>query len=131
MARKSLSDDLAGRAAKTLYDLRTRLSRSTPQAFSAEPPDAKTGARIPTHPGATAYFDGETKSFYERYGEAILTGVWGLSIFGSGIADRRTSTGLRRLCHDQTRCSRISKLRACRSRKRRSKQARSSVELRA
>lgn len=86
MARKSLSDDLAGRAAKTLYDLRTRLSRSTPQAFSAEPPDAKTGARIPTHPGATAYFEGETKSFYERYGEAILTGVWGLSIFGSGIA---------------------------------------------
>ncbi len=86
MAQRTMSDDLAGRTAKTLYDQRTRLSRQVPIAFSAEPPDGKTGARIPVHPGAMAYFDGETKTFYERYGELIFTGLWGASILGSGLA---------------------------------------------
>jgi TRAP transporter TAXI family solute receptor len=86
MARKTLSEDLAGRTAKSLYDLRTRVSRMLPIAYGAEPPDAKTGARIPVHPGAMAYFDGETKTLFERYGEAILSLLWGSSILGSGLA---------------------------------------------
>ncbi|MGL4637951.1 MAG: TAXI family TRAP transporter solute-binding subunit [Beijerinckiaceae bacterium] len=86
MARKTLSDDLAGRTAKSLYDLRTRVSRMLPIAYGAEPPDAKTGARIPVHPGAMAYFDGETKTMFERYGDVILSVIWGSSLLGSGLA---------------------------------------------
>ncbi len=86
VARASMSEDLAGRTAKTLYDLRTRLNRTIPIAFTAEPPDGKMGARLPVHPGAMAYFDGETKTFFERYGELIFTGLWGASIIGSGLA---------------------------------------------
>jgi hypothetical protein len=37
------------------------------------------------HPGAMAYFDGESKTFYERYGEMLFTGLWGASILGSGL----------------------------------------------
>ncbi len=86
VARASMSEDLAGRTAKTLYDLRTRLNRTIPIAFTAEPPDGKMGARLPVHPGAMAYFDGETKTFFERYGELVFTGLWGASILGSGLA---------------------------------------------
>ncbi len=86
VARATMSEDLAGRAAKSLYDLRTRLNRTIPIAFTAEPPDGKSGGRLPVHPGAMAHFDGETKTFYERYGEFIFTGLWGASILGSGIA---------------------------------------------
>jgi TRAP transporter TAXI family solute receptor len=85
VARATMSEDLAGSTAKSLYDLRTRLNRTIPIAFTAEPPDGKAGARLPVHPGAMAYFDGESKTFYERYGEMIFTGLWGASIIGSGL----------------------------------------------
>jgi TRAP transporter TAXI family solute receptor len=85
MARASMSDVLAGQVAKSLFDLRTRVSRKVPIAFTAEAPDASTGARIPVHPGAAAFFEGESKTLYERYGEVILTALWGLSILGSGL----------------------------------------------
>jgi hypothetical protein len=85
VARATMSEDLAGSAAKSLYDLRTRLNRTIPIAFTAEPPDGKAGARLPVHPGAMAYFDGESKTFYERYGEMLFTGLWGASILGSGL----------------------------------------------
>jgi TRAP transporter TAXI family solute receptor len=85
VARATMSEDLAGNVAKSLYDLRTRLNRTIPIAFTAEPPDGKAGARLPVHPGAMAYFDGESKTFYERYGEMLFTGLWGASILGSGL----------------------------------------------
>jgi TRAP transporter TAXI family solute receptor len=85
VARATMSEDLAGSVAKSLYDLRTRLNRTIPIAFTAEPPDGKAGARLPVHPGAMAYFDGESKTFYERYGEMLFTGLWGASILGSGL----------------------------------------------
>jgi TRAP transporter TAXI family solute receptor len=86
VARTSMSEALAERTTRSLYDLRTRLNRTIPIAFTAEAPDAKTGARLPVHHGAMAYFDGESKTFFERYGELLFTGLWGLSIVGSGLA---------------------------------------------
>jgi TRAP transporter TAXI family solute receptor len=86
MARASMPEAVAEQVAKSLYDMRTRLSRQLPIAFGMEPPDAKSGARIPVHPGAAAHFDGETKTFMERYGESLLTGVWGLSLLGSALS---------------------------------------------
>jgi TRAP transporter TAXI family solute receptor len=100
VARATMSDDLAGRTAKSLYDLRARLSRIIPIAFTAEPPDGTEGARLAVHPGAMAYFDGETKTFYERYGELIFTGLWGASILGSGIVGLLAWLGRRR--HSET-----------------------------
>jgi TRAP transporter TAXI family solute receptor len=85
MARSAMPEGLAGEVAKSLYDMRARLSRVVPVAFSMEPADALTGARLPVHPGAAAHFDGETKTFMERYGDALLSGLWGISILGSAI----------------------------------------------
>jgi hypothetical protein len=83
MARSTMPDAVAGAIAKSLYDLRTRLSRVAPVAFSAEPPDGKTGARLPAHPGAVAYFDGESKTFMERYGELLFMLLWAATLVGS------------------------------------------------
>lgn len=86
MARATMPNEVAGQVAQSLYDLRTRMSRQFPVAFTAEPPDAKTGARIPVHPGATAYFDGEATTFIERYGELTLTVLWGCTLLGSAVS---------------------------------------------
>ena len=32
-----------------------------------------------------AYFDGESKTFFERYSELIFTGIWGVFIVGSAL----------------------------------------------
>jgi hypothetical protein len=86
MARSSMPNGVAEQVARSLFELRTRVARQAPVAFTAEPPDAKTGARIPVHPGATAYFDGEAQTFFERYGELMLTVLWGGTLVATGIS---------------------------------------------
>jgi TRAP transporter TAXI family solute receptor len=83
MARSTMPNNIAGDIAKSLYDLRTRLSRVAPVAFTAEPPDGKTGARLPAHPGAVAFFDGESTTFMERYSEQLLMALWAVTLVGS------------------------------------------------
>jgi TRAP transporter TAXI family solute receptor len=85
MARADMSEDMAGKIAKTIMDLRSRVGRQLPQAFAAEAPDGDSESRIPVHPGATAHFEGESKSLFERYSEPVLTGFGVLSIVGSAL----------------------------------------------
>jgi TRAP transporter TAXI family solute receptor len=85
MARSTMPNDTAADIAKSLYDQRTRMARIAPVVFTAEPPDAKTGARIPAHPGAVAYFDGESRTFMERWGESLLMLLWGGTLIGSVV----------------------------------------------
>jgi TRAP transporter TAXI family solute receptor len=86
MARSSMPNGVAEQVARSLYELRTRVARQAPVAFTSEPPDAKTGARLPVHPGATAYFDGEAQTFFERYGDLMLTVLWGGTLVATGIS---------------------------------------------
>jgi hypothetical protein len=37
------------------------------------------------HPGATAHFEGESKTLFDRYSEPVLTGFGVLSILGSAL----------------------------------------------
>jgi TRAP transporter TAXI family solute receptor len=85
MARSDMSEDLAGRVAKTIMDLRSRVGRQLPQAFASEAPDGDSESRIPVHPGATAHFEGESKTLFDRYSEPVLTGFGVLSILGSAL----------------------------------------------
>jgi TRAP transporter TAXI family solute receptor len=102
MARKSMSDDLAGRVAKSFYDLRSRLSRKSQAGFMPEAPDEKMAGRISVHPGASAFFEGETKTLFERYGEIGVTLLWGLSIVGSGLTALLHWAGQKRVRVGQT-----------------------------
>ncbi len=96
VAHQQMSEDLGARVAKTLFDLRSRVNRQVPTAFTAEAPSATTGPKLPVHPGAEANFEGETKTFYERYGEMIFAGLWGASIIGSGLTAFVAWAGRRR-----------------------------------
>lgn len=86
MTNSRTPNQIAGDIAKSLYDLRARVSRQLPIAFSAEVPDAKTGAKFSVHPGAVAFFEGENTSFLERYSEIILTVLWGSTLLGSAVS---------------------------------------------
>jgi TRAP transporter TAXI family solute receptor len=85
MARASMSDDLAGRIAKTIMDLKPRVARQLPQAFAAEAPDSDSSSGIPVHPGAAAHFEGESKTLFERYSEPVTTAFWVISLVVSGL----------------------------------------------
>jgi hypothetical protein len=66
-------------------DLRSRVGRQLPQAFAAEAPDGDSESRIPVHPGATAHFEGESKTLIERYSEPLWLGLGLLSVLGSAL----------------------------------------------
>jgi TRAP transporter TAXI family solute receptor len=85
MARTTMSEDLAGRVAKAIMDLKPRVARQMPQAFAATAPDAESGLGIPVHPGAAAHFEGESKTLFERYNEIVTAAFWGVSLVVSGL----------------------------------------------
>jgi hypothetical protein len=41
---------------------------------------------VPVHPGAAAYFDGEQKTFFDRYGDLLYWAMILLSGLGSAVA---------------------------------------------
>ncbi len=69
-----------------LFSLRTALAADTPTANQMEAPDTEPGNTIPIHPGSSAYFDGDIKSFMEQYGDWFYILVMMGGIFGSLIA---------------------------------------------
>lgn len=86
VADRSLKESAVAELTKALFEIRQSVAAEVPGAASIEEPNAeKTGALV-IHPGASAYFDGEQKSFIEQYGEWIYLGVGGVSLLGSLIA---------------------------------------------
>lgn len=86
VADRGLKEAKVADLTKALFEIRQSVAAEVPGAASIEEPNAeKTGALV-IHPGATAYFDGEQKSFIEQYGEWIYIGVGGVSLLGSLIA---------------------------------------------
>jgi TRAP transporter TAXI family solute receptor len=85
MARADMSEDLAGRVAKAIMDLKPRVARQMPQAFAATAPDADSSSGITVHPGAAAHFEGESKTLFERYNELVTAVFWVVSLVVSGL----------------------------------------------
>ncbi len=73
MARSELDRVTVARLTQALFQLRSRLARSTPLAnrMQAIDPDSAVGAALPNHPGAIDYFAREQKTFLERYADWI------------------------------------------------------------
>lgn len=87
VARNELSESVVSELTRLLVTLRPQVVREAPQANQIDLPSTEDrAARLPTHPGAVAYIDGETKTFFERYGDYIYIGIMGFSILGSALA---------------------------------------------
>ena len=81
IAPKSLSDTKVGAFARQVFNVRQQLSRELPNAPKIEKPDTDKDAALPAHDGAAAYFDGNERTFLERYTDYI----WGIILVLSGL----------------------------------------------
>src|SRR5437879_3848811 len=81
IAPKSLSDTVVGAFARQLITARPQLARELPNVPKIEKPDTDKDAALPAHDGAAAYFDGNERTFLERYTDYI----WGIILVVSGL----------------------------------------------
>jgi TRAP transporter TAXI family solute receptor len=86
IASRDLEDYVVSDFTRRLFTLRMALSPSTSLADHIEKPDTDNETALPLHPGAAAYFDGNEKSFLDRYDDWFYLGAMGLSGLVSGLA---------------------------------------------
>lgn len=81
IAPRSLSDTTVGAFARQVFNVRQQLGRELPNAPKIEKPDTDKDAALPAHEGAAAYFDGNERTFLEKYTDYI----WGIILVLSGL----------------------------------------------
>jgi len=86
VASNRLSEQTAGELAKLLLGMRFSIATAFPSANRIKAPDTDKDSPISVHPGAAAYFDGEQKTFLERYSDFVYLGVMFASILASAAA---------------------------------------------
>ena len=91
VANKKLSGDAVGALAKAIMDIRRDLISEYPLLAQISPPntdktDADSDTYIPIHPGANAYFSGDEKTFFDKYGDQIFYGTLLLGTLTSLLA---------------------------------------------
>lgn len=83
VARSSVSEEAATALTRLIFDSRVPLESEFPMARLIEAVSTDKDAAVPVHPGAAAYYDGEEKGFFERYGDALFYGPMLFSIIGT------------------------------------------------
>lgn len=81
IAPRSLSDTAVGAFARQVVNVRQQIAHELPNAPKIEKPDTDKDAALPAHEGAAAYFDGNERTFLERYTDYI----WGVILVVSGL----------------------------------------------
>lgn len=83
---RALKDSVAEALARSLFDIRQSVAAEFPNFAQIEAPDTEKLGPLVVHPGAAAYFEGETKTFIEQYGEWIYIAIMAVSLLGSVLA---------------------------------------------
>jgi TRAP transporter TAXI family solute receptor len=86
VAGSGLSEQTIGELAKLLLNVRSSIAAQFPAANHIKAPDTDKDSPVTVHPGAAAYFDGEQKTFLERYSDFVYLGVMFASILASAAA---------------------------------------------
>ena len=87
LARRDLAEETVSELTRLLVALRLQVAQEVPAANQFELPSTDDrAAKLPTHPGTIAYAEGETKTFFERYGDFFYLGVMAFSLVGSAVA---------------------------------------------
>ncbi|NVO14074.1 MAG: ABC transporter substrate-binding protein [Rhodoplanes sp.] len=74
LAKRKLDDDTVATLAKAIMETRRELIGEFPILAQISAPSTDKDAFVPIHPGAAAYFDGDTKTFFDKYGDQIFYG---------------------------------------------------------
>ena len=85
VARKTLSEQKVGNFTKLLFGLRQSMVAEFPPIAKLAKPATDSDAAVLAHPGAAAYFDGEQKTFFDRYSDHMFWGLMLISGLGSAI----------------------------------------------
>lgn len=96
VASTALDEAIVSELTRLLFAMRPTLAVDVPLANRIEAPDTSKSSSLPVHPGASAYYDGEVQTFFERYEDWIYLTIMGLSIVGSGFAGVASATSSRR-----------------------------------
>ena len=83
---RGMKEAVATDLARSLFDIRQSVSAEFPNFGQIEAPDTEKLGPLVVHPGAALYFDGETKTFIEQYGEWIYIAIMIVSLAGSVLA---------------------------------------------
>ena len=86
VANRKVSDDVAGALVKAVFDARRELIAEHPILAQITAPDKDKDAFIPIHPGASAYFEGEQKTFFDKYSDQLFYGSMLLGSLASLLA---------------------------------------------
>lgn len=74
VANKKVGDDTISALTKAVMDSRRELMSEYPLLAQIASPGTDKDAFIPIHTGAAAYFDGDQKTFFDKYGDQIFYG---------------------------------------------------------
>jgi TRAP-type uncharacterized transport system substrate-binding protein len=85
-ARQNLSEEVVTRLTKRLFAMRRLLQSEVPVATAMEKPDTEKGSADAVHPGASAYYENNEKSFMDQYGDWLYISAMAFSGLGSVIA---------------------------------------------
>jgi TRAP transporter TAXI family solute receptor len=86
VARSIVDETVVSELTRLLFAMRPSLSTEVPLANRIEAPDTAKGSTLPVHAGASAYYEGEVRTFFERYGDWFYLIVMVLSVIGSAVA---------------------------------------------
>lgn len=86
IANKGVDEGVIASLTQQIFALRVAIEAAEPGASQLATPDSERAGALALHPGASAYYEGNVKSFFDRYGDAFYIGVMALSIGGSGLA---------------------------------------------
>jgi TRAP transporter TAXI family solute receptor len=86
VARKSLSETTVATFARQLFAVRQSLAKQVPGAGRIKKPDTDKDAELPVHRGASAFIDGNERTFLDRYGDYFWFALLVLSGLGSAGA---------------------------------------------
>jgi TRAP-type uncharacterized transport system substrate-binding protein len=86
VAQAKVSAGAAGELARLIYENKSELALDDGFAAKIEPADTDKDALIIAHPGAAEYINDDTKSFMDRYSDAMYLGAAALSIIGTIFA---------------------------------------------
>ena len=107
VANKNVSDDVVTALTKAMMEARRDLVGEYPLLAQVMAPSTDKDAYVPIHPGAAAFFDGDEKTIFDRYGDqffygsmllgtlmSVLAAIWKFMTRDIGKPDERSSMRL-------------------------------------
>jgi TRAP transporter TAXI family solute receptor len=107
VANKNISDDVVTALTKAMMEARRDLVGEYPLLAQVMAPSTDKDAYVPIHPGAAAFFDGDEKTIFDRYGDqffygsmllgtlmSVLAAIWKFMTRDIGKPDERSSMRL-------------------------------------